>query len=397
MGDVDFNQSSVYLLNKYFIQPVLSLNTSVTNIGSTVSGFSSTVTSLNNFSTVLSNASAITSLNASIINLNTSLNNAIDAVNSTTLSIGGTNGTLSQSYAGALTSGTLNLATAITTGNINIGASNASNKVNIGGLRIGANAINAGTDANFQIATTNINTSISIGSSQTSGTLNIGNSNIRSGPINLANGTGSICSVNILNSGGATTGGSVNIANGTLQTTEVNIASGTGTGAVTIGNTNNTVNINGTLVMGTGKNITLQNAATGFVAPTTNQLGGFVSATYSGGTGNFTTSVAKVYGTITLTQQGYYLFVANCINYNSATANPFADVTIFNVNDSVYVAYVTSQQSTTSSTTAYSLSGFYRVTSSASKIFQLKVQITFTGGTATATGDVFNYHAIRIA
>jgi hypothetical protein len=139
-------------------------------------------------------------------------------VSSTTLTIGGTNGTSTQSYAGSLTSGTLN-----------------------------------------------------IGNSQTNGILNIG-TNARSGAINVATVTGSTCPINILNGDGATTGGSVNIANGTLQTTTVNIASGTGTGAVTIGNVSNTVNINGTLTMGTGRNITLQPAAS-YIIPAVNQLG----------------------------------------------------------------------------------------------------------------------------
>jgi cell division protein FtsL len=198
-ASVDLNAKSLYLLNKYFIRPVLSLNTSVTNLDSSITTFT-------NLSSVLANASAITTLNASVSNLsnyittfnssfnlsitdinssisqiksmasslntslsnlsnyvttfnssfnlsvadinssittiNTSLRNAIDTVNSTTLSIGGTNGTLSQSYAGALTSGTLNIATAITTGNINIGSANASRQVNIGGILIGANSIN---------------------------------------------------------------------------------------------------------------------------------------------------------------------------------------------------------------------------------------------------------------
>jgi hypothetical protein len=254
------------------------------------------------------------------------------------------------------------------------------------------------------IQTTSINAvtpttgTLSVGATQTTGVLNVGTGvRTSAGVMNIATGASNACAINIMN--GATTAGSVNIANGTgaSQTTAVNIGTGSTTGTVTIGNSANTVQVNGTLAMGTGKNITLQNPASGFVAPTTAQLGGFVSATYTGGTGTFTSGTTKVYGTITLTQQGYYLFVANCINYNASTVNPFADVTIFNVTDSAYVAYVTSQQSTTNSTTAYSLSGFYRVTSSASKTFELRVLIAFSGGTATASGNVFSYYAIRLA
>lgn len=121
----------------------------------------------------------------------------------------------------------------------------------------------------IDIQTTNINAitpttgNISIGASQTTGILNVGTNAGRTGGINIASTAGAICPINILN-GGATTGGSVNIANGASQTTTVNIASGTGTGTVTIGNTGNTtnlnsgtINVNGALTMGTGRNITL--------------------------------------------------------------------------------------------------------------------------------------------
>jgi hypothetical protein len=204
---VDLDADSTYLLNKYFILPVLSLNTSVTNLDSTVNSFNNSssviantlsITRLN--ASTLANTSSIISLNASILantssitTLNTSLSDAIDTVNLTTLTIGGTNGTSTQSYASALSSGTL-----------------------------------------------------SIANSQTNGILNIGTGNniTRSGAINIATVAGSTCPINILKSDGATTGGSVNIANGALQTTTVNIASGTGTGTVTIGNPSNTTNIN---------------------------------------------------------------------------------------------------------------------------------------------------------
>jgi hypothetical protein len=210
-ASIDFNQDTIYLLNKYFIQPVLTLNTSLTNIDSNIINFnnSSSITLIN--ASILANTSSITRLNTSVTtlntsvsnlsnyvtNLNTSLSNAIDTVNSTTLTIGGTNGTSTQSYGSALSSGTLNIANSQTNGILNIGT---------------------------------------------------GNNVVRSGAINIATVAGSTCPINILKSDGATTGGSVNIANGALQTTTVNIASGTGTGTVTIGNSSNTVNLNSAVV-----------------------------------------------------------------------------------------------------------------------------------------------------
>ena len=192
---VDLNDKSIYLFNKYFVLPVLSLNTSVSNLDSTVNTFTnlssvianassikilnasvllntSSITTLNaslssyiiNFSesnssiiytitnintsvrginTSVSNLNtSVSNLNTSVSNLNTSLITTIDSASSTSLSIGGTNGTSTQSYAGAITSGTLNIATGITTGNINIGSVNASKQVNIGGILIGGNSIN---------------------------------------------------------------------------------------------------------------------------------------------------------------------------------------------------------------------------------------------------------------
>lgn len=171
------------------------------------------------------------------------------------------------------------------------------------------------------IQTTTINAirpttgALSVGNTQTTGVLNVGTGvRTAAGVVNLATGTSNACAINILNGGGATTGGSVNIANGASQTTTVNIASGTGTGAVTIGGASNTttlasatINMNGNLIMGTGDNITLQ-PNTGYVAPTIlTQLGGTLSATI------LTTAPvnASVYGTLTITTAGIYIFSWN--------------------------------------------------------------------------------------
>jgi hypothetical protein len=129
------------------------------------------------------------------------------------------------------------------------------------------------------IQTTTATSDLSIYPSQTSGNLYIGvnstSSTGRTGMVHIAdgnnmpvgatvhinNGTTNACNTNIMNGAttsgtcnimtGATTSGTVNILTGTgaSQTGTVNIASGTTTSAVTIGNSANTVNVNGSLTL----------------------------------------------------------------------------------------------------------------------------------------------------
>ena len=336
---MDLNAKSLYLLNKYFIRPVLSLNTSVTNLDSTVTTFT-------NLSSVIANTSSITRLNAStlantssILALNTSVianTSAITRLNASVLAN-------TSSIVDLNTSG-LSLRNVNTNDFCDLGktqlfiqnpTTNKSIKINIydttvaspyirvtdvqegitatsilqsdgiyfqyespfftptisrpgislapnpGGTKFGLNLKTNGilkftdlvgsTDQYLKLGSSGTavwDTITTIGSSGT-GTVTIGNS---TNTTTINSGT-----INILNTNGATTAGSVNIANGTLQTTTVNIASGTGTGAVTIGNSANTVNINGTLAMGPGKNITL---CDGTVAPTSGQLGYIIPNIY---------------------------------------------------------------------------------------------------------------------
>ena len=151
---------------------------------------------------------------------------------------------------------------------------------------------------------------LSIYPSQTSGNMYIGvnstSSTGRTGTVHIAdgnnmpagatvhinNGTSNACNTNIMN--GATTSGTCNIMTGATSSGIVNIVSGTGasqssivnigtgntTGTLTLGNSNNTVQINGGLTMGIGKNITLQ-PASGNVAPTSGQLGYIEKTTIS--------------------------------------------------------------------------------------------------------------------
>jgi hypothetical protein len=121
-------------------------------------------------------------------------------------------------------------------------------------------------------------------------------------------------SINMYN--GNTTGGTVNIATGTgvTQSTVVNIGSGSTTGTVTIGGVSNTVQVNGALTMGTGRNITLQPTA-GFVAPTGGtMLGGISTPTLSSttATGGAAALTGAPTDLVTFTMPvGVFIFTAN--------------------------------------------------------------------------------------
>jgi hypothetical protein len=188
----------------------------------------------------------------------------------------------------ATTGGSINIKNGTTsTGNINIksglgsaGNINIYNGLSSGGdvnIKSGATASGAINIANNTgTVTTNIGTStgtgaITIGSATNSTNLNCATLNIQNdastpGTINIKNGTSSTGNINIKS--GTTASGSINIANST-GTVTTNIGAGTGTGTVTIGNSANTVQINGTLALGTGRNISLS----GTVKPVAGQLG----------------------------------------------------------------------------------------------------------------------------
>ena len=162
-------------------------------------------------------------------------------------------------------------------------------------------AINIQTTTLNAIAPTG---SLSIGDTQTTGALNMGTNAGRTGGINIATSS-AICPINIMN--GSTTGGSVNIANGTgaSQTTAVNIGTGSTTGTVTIGNSANTVQINGAFTMGSTRNITLKTDGTAPANGT--QLGGLVSGTLS----TLDTLSGAVVATLNIATAGVYMFVFN--------------------------------------------------------------------------------------
>jgi hypothetical protein len=396
-ASVDLNAKSLYLLNKYFIRPVLSLNTSVTNLDSNVNTFNNSTFAFN--TSILANISSITILNISVSNLsnyitnfntsvnlsvadinssileikstasglntsvlnlsnyvttfnssfnlsvadinssileikstaltlntsvsnlsnyvttlNTSVNNAIDTVNSTTLTIGGTNGTSSQSYAGALTSGTLNLATAITTGNINIGSSTATNQVNIGGVLVGANAINASTNGtNFQIASTNTSGSISIGSSQTSGILNIGTSASRSAAINIgsASNTGIININTAYNSNNDLSFPAISIGTSAVSNKVIRIGNNTVLGGYTLGNLYLTTSI--------AESAVFFNTVTNPTSDNANLFSAQTSGVLNIGVGGNSPGIRTATGNVNIANQVGNLCAINIMNGGGAT------------------------------------------------------------------------------
>lgn len=217
---------------------------------------------------------------------------------------------------GAGTSGSVNIANvgANSTG-INIGSTTgtgvvslqSASSVKLSELKVVGNFLNNATDE--------YGGAIYIAGKQTSGVLWIGagdQSRTNAGAINIGGGS---CPINIMTRPGFGLGGSVNIANGdgASQTTAVNIGNGSTTGTVTIGNTANTVQVNGALAMGTGRNITLQPTAS-YVAPTANtMLGGTTAGSFLTPSSAF--SASKDIATISLEKGTYLIYFSFNANY----------------------------------------------------------------------------------
>jgi hypothetical protein len=207
-------------------------------------------------------------------------------------------------------SSTLDIGNAISrSGAITIanGTSGVSSTVTILGGIANSGVLNVGTGGSG-VNTTSINLNTGVGT----GTTTIGSSSntvtMNGGTVNIQTGSSSSGTINIKT--GATSSGTVNIATGTgvSQSTAVNIGSGTTTGAVTIGNSANTVQVNGTLAMGTGKNITLQPTAS-YTAPTAfTMLGGFSNNSFSSNIGSTPASGTYVMSSIQVPNNGIYLF-----------------------------------------------------------------------------------------
>jgi fibronectin-binding autotransporter adhesin len=169
---------------------------------------------------------------------------------------------------GTTSSGNLNLMTgASCSGSINIGSGNSSNPT--ANILTGQNCTGIVNIASASVGTNTVITNI--GNGNTSGQINIGNVNnatVIGGTCGIGDSNSTTCNVTIANGNGRSNSVLIACGTGTNGST-VGICTGTSTGAVTLGNTNNTVQVNGSLTIGTGKNITLS----GTVAPTSTQLG----------------------------------------------------------------------------------------------------------------------------
>ena len=144
------------------------------------------------------------------------------------------------------------------------------------------------------------------------------NTTTSSSALQIVTGATSTGDVNIKT--GLTSSGTVNIATGTgiTQTTAVNIGSGSTTGAVTIGNSANNVNVNGNLIIGGSKNITLGN---GTVVPTSAAQLGYL---FQGGYGipGIGSGALTQLNQITLPIGTWYVF------YNASFTVTVANVTV---------------------------------------------------------------------
>jgi len=270
-----------------------------------------------NIATGASNACAINVMNGGAL-VSGSVNIANVGANTTAINIGSRTGTGTVTIGGASSNtniigdlkvvgnflnnssdesgGAIYIAGKQTTGILWIGsgdASRSSGAINIGGGTCPINIMNRpgfslGGSVNIANGTgAGQSTAVNIGSGSTTGLTTIGNlantTSILSGTVNLKSGVGTSL---------IPLAGSVNIATGTGATfvsTATNIGTGDTTGTVTIGGASNTVQVNGALTMGTGRNITLQPTAS-YVLPTTGQLGSSATIIVPIGGGNSTTA-----------------------------------------------------------------------------------------------------------
>jgi hypothetical protein len=237
-----------------------------------------------------------------------------------------------------LTSGTLNIGNSQTNGILNIGTNARSGAINIAtvtGSTCGINILNGGgatTGGSVNIANGTLQTTtINIGSgSGGTGTVTIGNASnttsLGSDSINV-NGNlimGGSKKIQTANLDALTAGGTVELANSNAGAVYIgasgarnvinNIGTGSGTGSINLGNATNVVNVYGTLIMGSDRNITLKTTTT---APTQDtQLGGTRTGSIIGGTIINATTISS----ITLTTAGVYLITFG-IYINVTTLN----------------------------------------------------------------------------
>ena len=296
---------------------------------------------------------------------------------------------------GATISTSVNIGNGASNGGVGIGNPAGNVTLNGASILIANNSVGgivqiknvAGASGRIDILTAGTgvnNCPINMATGTTTGAITIGSS---SNTLNLNSLTANIKSG--IGTSPIPIGGTVNIATGTgvgFVTTATNIATGDTTGAVTIGNSANTVTVNGSLAIGTGKNITLQPTAN-YVAPTSDtMLGGITVGTFT--TPSSTFSANKDIATITVVKGTYMVFYSFQANYTVLPTTSFIELT---------------GTATTLPTTrwgyspivggAFSFAGSFAISVATAGTIVLTYNITGTINTIEKT----NYQAVRIA
>ena len=278
------------------------------------------------------------------------------------------------------------IGTAVVTGGrtIKIGNTDFSssiNVINIGTLRIRQNRLDGVTPTTGPIY---------IGSGQSTGQLFIagGDGVARSGAVSICSAPSCSSTVSIHSNTSNTGSFNVGTATTTVNTTTCNLLTGTTTGTLTLGNTGNTVQVNGALTIGTGKNIILQ-PATGYISPLlTTQLGNIVTPAVQTTT---TIATTTTIGTISIPNAGTY-----AITFNAIIRNPIGTTQVFAFVDTITSLGNVGFRRVFGQSSPYfqSATGTYYVTSVTSYSLSFAIKINETSQINQAT---LNYTYIRIA
>jgi hypothetical protein len=322
--------------------------------------------------------------------------NGISSGGAVHINNGTTNTSNTQIMNGSTTSGNLNLMTgASCSGSINIGSGNSSNPT--ANILTGQNCTGIVNIASASVGTNTVITNI--GNGNTSGQVNIGNVNnatVIGGTCGIADSNTTTCNVTIANGNGRSNSVLIACGTGTNGST-VGISTGTTTGAVTLGNSANTVNVNGTLTIGTGKNITL---SSGTVAPSSTQLGYLKAGTVKA-TGTVINNGNTNIGDITL-DAGSWIINAYCnISPVSITTDNLGfrysiNTTSASGPSTTYLLMGSEGTTYTAISTAPSLAGTAMISITASQTYYLNLTVALISGSATL-GTVTHWNAMRIA
>jgi hypothetical protein len=287
-------------------------------IGSSTAGRTPTIT-IDTLSTLNTNASPAIAIGTSSSTKTIKIGSNTNSVHCSSLDIQSSAINNITANTGAITIGNNQ-----TDGILNLGTGNA--RTATGVINIGTGTPNAGS---IIIG----NSAAAASTSLKSETINIQTDATTGGTVNIKTGATSSGNVNIKSGSAAT--GTINVAGGTsgLSTVSVNIGTGTTTGTVTIGNSANTVQIDGSLTIGTGKNITLS----GTVGPSgLTQLGGYSQYTFALGVVNAGSSFTI--GSFTNMTRGIYIVTIGPFNLFNIAALDRVDVVFFTKTNVTFIS-----------------------------------------------------------